>query len=148
MDKDTLLSEQIESGERLIEALAKDGFDVGVAFWAKPEEDGKWYLYLASSTVDDKGPAPAYHFVLGTLRKMPEVWIDPFEIKVLGLTDSLAQAACAMIKPSLPDSPYAAHHPRRFPTRFGGSTLAGVSMDGGYIYPSTLASAPAQQPAQ
>jgi hypothetical protein len=148
MDKNTLLSEQVESGERLIEALAKDGFDVGVAFWAKPEEEGKWYLYLASSTVDDKGPAPAYRLVHGTLRKMPDLLIDPFEIKVLGLSDSLAQAASALIKPSVPDSPYAVHNPRRFPTRFGGSTLAGISMDGGYIYPAALASAAAQQPAQ
>ena len=39
MDKDTLVSEQTESGERLISAaLAADGFDIRVAFWLKPTD--------------------------------------------------------------------------------------------------------------
>jgi len=34
MDQDTMVSEQTERGKRLIEALAADGFDIRVAFWA------------------------------------------------------------------------------------------------------------------
>ncbi len=148
MDKDTLLSEQTESGERLIEALAKEGFEVRVAFWAKPTEEGKWYLYLASSTVDDNGPAAAYRLVHGTLRKMPDLWIDPFEIKVIGLSDSLTQAASAVIKPTVPASPYAVRNAKRFPTWFGGATFGGLSVDGAYIYPSTPASASPREAAK
>ncbi len=41
MDQDTVV---IESGKRLIEALAVSGFEVRVAFWAKPTDEGKWFL--------------------------------------------------------------------------------------------------------
>ena len=98
MDKDTMVSEQTESGKRLIEALPTDGFDVRVAFWAKPTDDEKWFLYLASPMVDDKGPAAAYRLVYGLLRTMPDLWIDPLEIRVVGLNDSLTEAVLAAIK--------------------------------------------------
>ena len=63
MDQDTVVSEQTESGKRLIEVLVANGFDVRIAFWAKPTDEGKWFLYLASPIVDEKGPAAAYRFV-------------------------------------------------------------------------------------
>ena len=137
MDQDTVVSEQTESGRRLIEALVADGIEVQAAFWAKPTDEGKWFLYLVSSMVDDKGPAVAYRLVHAILRRMPDLRIDPFEIKVVGLKDSLAEAALALLKPNGPDSPFAARNPRPYPgmTRFGGSTLGGVSIDGAYIYP-------------
>jgi len=99
MDKDTVVTEQTESGRRLISALAEVGFDVRVAFWAKPTDEGKWFLYLASTLVDDKGPAAAYRIVHDILRKMPDLWIDPFEIRVVGLNDSLTEAALAATRP-------------------------------------------------
>jgi hypothetical protein len=137
MDKDAVVSEQTESGKRLIEALATVGFDVRVAFWAKLTDAGKWYLYLASPLVDEKGPLAAYRLVLGILRKMPDLWLDPFEIRVVGLNDSLTEGALAAIKPDVPNSPYAVRNPKPYPrmTRVGGSTLGGVSIEGAYIYP-------------
>ena len=137
MDQDSVVSEQTESGKRLIEALAENGFDVRLAFWAKPTEDEKWYLYLASPIVDEKGPAVAYRLVHRVLREMPDLWIDPLEIKVVGLDDSLAEAFLAVMRPRVPDSPFAAWNSRPYPgmTRLGGSTLGGVSFDGAYIYP-------------
>ena len=92
MDQDPVVTEQTESGKRLIEALAAAGFDVRVAFWAKPTEDGKWFLYLASPFVDEKGATVAYRHVFDVLRKTPDVWIDPLEVKVVRLNDSLTAA--------------------------------------------------------
>ena len=137
MDQDSVVSEQTESGERLIKALAENGFEVRLAFWAKPTDAGKWYLYLASPIVDEKGPAVAYRLVHDNLRKMPDVWIDPFEIKVVGLDDSLAEAALEVMRPKIPSSPFAARNPNPYPgmTRLGESTLGGVSFDGAYFYP-------------
>ena len=68
MDQDTVVSEQTESGKRLIQTLAAAGFEVRVAFWAKPTDEGKWYLYLASPVVDEKGPFAAYRLVHDVLR--------------------------------------------------------------------------------
>jgi len=140
-----MVSEQTESGKRLIDALPTEGFDVRVAFWAKPTDEGKWFLYLASPLVDDKGPAVAYRIVLGILRKTPDLWLDPFEIRVVGLNDSLTEAVLAAIKPKVPASPYAAWNPKPYPgmTRFGETTLGGVSMDGAYIYPPSQSGASA-----
>jgi hypothetical protein len=137
MDQDTVVSEQTENGKRLIDALAVDGFEVRVAFWAKPTEEGKWYLYLASPFVDDKGPATAYRFVHDLLRKTPDLWIDPFEIRVVGLNDSLTRATLEVATPKSSDSPYAVRHPRPYPgmTRYNGATLGGMDVDGVYVYP-------------
>jgi hypothetical protein len=137
MDQDAVVREQTESGEQLIEALVADGFDIRVAFWAKPTDDGKWFLYLASPRVDDTGPAAAYRFVHGVLRKMPDLWIDPLEIKVVGLNDSLTEAALAAIKPKVPNSPYAVQNPKPFRglTVLGETTFGGISIDRAYIYP-------------
>jgi hypothetical protein len=137
MDQDALVNEEIDGGKRLIEALAVDGLEVRVAFWAKPTEDERWHLYLASPFVDDKGPAAAYRLVQGTLGRTADVWIDPFDIRVIGMNDSLAEAALDLTKPKAPDSLFAVRNPRPYPgmTRFGGSSLGGISVDGAYIYP-------------
>jgi hypothetical protein len=139
------VTEQIESGERLISALVADGFDTRVAFWAKPTDDGKWFLYLGSPMVDDKGPAAAYRLVHRTLRKMPDLWIEPLEIRVVGLNDSLTEAALAAITPKVPASPYAVRNPKPYPgmTCYRGETLGGISIDSAYIYPPSQLGAPA-----
>lgn len=147
MDQITVVSgrsEKAESGKRLIERLVVAGFDVQVAFWAKPTDEGKWFLYLASPIVDEKGPATAYRLVHAILRKLPALWIDPLEIRVVGLKDSLSMAASAVTKPTGSHSPFADSNPMPFPglTWFGGAALGGVSIDGAYIYPPLYPSVP------
>ena len=94
-------------------------------------------MYLASPLVDDKGPLEAYRRVHEVLSETPDVWLDPFEIRLIGLKDSLAEAASAVIKPKVADSRFAVQPPRPYPgmTRFNGSTLGGMSVDGALIYP-------------
>ncbi len=139
MDQNAVVNEQTESGKRLIETLATAGFDVPIAFWAKPTDDGKWFLYLASSIVDEKGPAVAYRSVQEVLRRIPNLWIDLLEVKVIGLKDSLTQAALAVMKPTVADGPFAVRHTKPYPgmTRFDGTVLGGVSIDGAYFYPQS-----------
>ncbi len=145
MDKDTLVSEQTQAGERLISALVGEGLEIRVAFWAKPTDEGKWLLYLASPIVDDKGPTAAYRVVHGVLRKTPDLWIDPFDIRVVGLKDSLTEAALAVIEPKGQQSLYAVRNAKPYPgiTWFRGDTLGGVSVDGAYIYPPSQLRTPA-----
>jgi len=54
--------------KQLIQAPMADGFDVRLAFWTKPTDEGKWFLYLASPVVDEKGPAAAYRLVRDVMR--------------------------------------------------------------------------------
>ncbi len=143
MDQDSVVTEQIEGGRRLLEMLREKGFEVVNAFWAKPTEDGKWFLYLASPFVDQNGPMAAYRLVNSVLRATPDLWIKPLDVKVIGLDDSLTQAAMDLVKPRAPDGPFAVGRPRIFPgmTRFGGATLGGLDVDGALIYPPLTPSA-------
>jgi hypothetical protein len=145
MDQDPVVSDQTERGNRLIGELTADGFDVKIAFWAKPSDEGKWFLYLASPIVDREGPKAAYLTVYRVMKKIPDLWIEPLEVRVVGLKDSLAEAALAVTKPKVPDSPFAVPNPRPYPgmTQFGGSTLGGLSVDGAYIYPPSHSGASA-----
>lgn len=137
MAQNLVVNELIECGERLIAALAATGFDVRVAFWAKPTEDGEWFLFLASPMVDDQGPTAAYRLVHGVMRSMDDPWIEPLEVKVVGVRDSLAKDALKLMRRRSPADPGAVGTRKPFPgmTWFGGSTLAGIEFDGGCVYP-------------
>lgn len=137
MGQDLLVNELLDDGWLLIEKLAESAFEVETAFWAKPADEGKWYLHLSSSFVSQHGPLESYQVVNRVLRQTPELRINPFEVRLLELSDALATAARAVIKPRISTSPFAVPNPRHHTgwTYFGGSTLAGVSIDGAYIYP-------------
>jgi hypothetical protein len=141
MDQDTVVMGQIDGGKSLIESLRDVGFDVRTAFWARPTDDEKWFLYLASPVVDAKGLQAAYGVVHRVIRQKPELWIDPFEVRVLGENDTLAVAAREVIKPRMALGPFAVPNPKPHVgmTRFNGSSLGGVSVDGVYIYPPSIA---------
>ncbi|MGC8638486.1 MAG: hypothetical protein ACP5XB_01250 [Isosphaeraceae bacterium] len=67
LNQDLLVMAPIDSGKRLIQAIAAKGVEVGVAFWARLTEDGKWYLSAASRLVEEKGTRAAYRLVHDTL---------------------------------------------------------------------------------
>ncbi|MBY0231055.1 MAG: hypothetical protein K2W96_17360 [Gemmataceae bacterium] len=125
-----MVNDRGEAGKRLVEALSTTGYLVELAFWAKPTEEGRWFLYLASRLVDEKGPAEGYRLVLGFLRDNPNPWIEPLDVRVLGLEDSMTKAVLARAKPRMSSlKPYPGM------TRFDDVYLAGVSMDGALVYP-------------
>ena len=137
MGQDTLLTEEIDAGHTLVERLIDEGFEIDLAFWVKEAEAGRWYLYLVSPIVDSHSLGNPYRRLLPLIESMPELGIDPFKIKLVGLNDSMAVAAREIVRPRVPDSPFAVQRPRpyRGMTRFGGSTLGGVEIDGAFIYP-------------
>src|SRR5687767_12085926 len=102
MDQNALVNAEYEGGKRLIAALPAHGFEVRIAFWAKPTEAGQWYLYLASPFVDEKGPTAAYRLVNDVLRQLPDVWIEWRDVKVVGIEDSITES----ILPALPPKEY------------------------------------------
>ena len=48
----------------------------------------------------------AYRLIHDIMRTLPDPWIDPLDVKVVGLNDSLAEAASAVIRPKVPNSAY------------------------------------------
>jgi hypothetical protein len=137
MDQDTVVTEQIVGGKRLIEAMRAEGFAVPIAFWAKPTDEDKPFLYLASPMADEKGHAATYRIIHNMIRQMPDLWIDPFEVRMIGMKDAMTRAALDATKPKIPDSPFAVQNAKPYPgmTKFYGPTFGGVSVDAVSIYP-------------
>ena len=69
MDKTVLVSLDLETGAKIIEALDNAGLKVNVALWATLSEYGDSRLILASRHFDDASPIKSYGKVLDTLRE-------------------------------------------------------------------------------
>ncbi|MBY0526263.1 MAG: hypothetical protein K2R98_22915 [Gemmataceae bacterium] len=125
MDTDLLVDDRIEDGEKLIRQLIRDQFEVGVAFWVKVNEDGLWYLYIASSSVDAMKMGEALHKVYAALNKIPACSITPMDITLLTSTDPITQTAIALRD----------RHPSREPKRHRGLRLGNLATEELCIYP-------------
>ncbi|MDY3552392.1 hypothetical protein R5W24_001474 [Gemmata sp. JC717] len=136
MGQDALVTEQIKAGERFLAQLAAAGFSVSLAFWARPDEEG-WHLYLATPLVDTKGPLGAYHDLTLHERRFDNVGLDPFEVRLVSPSDTMAVAAAKLIEPK-PWQP----KPSPFMTRFNGSRLGGIDVEGVLVYPALASTVP------
>ena len=122
MDTATLVDEKIEHGRLLVEQLQERGFDVSVAFWALTSEEGLWFLYIASTVVDQEGLAAAYGQVYGELSSSGIQSVSRSDIKLIGQHNPIATDAMT-------------YRNRQAPTRYAGRTLGNVIVDEAYIYP-------------
>lgn len=125
MDQSTLVGDQISDGRRFVERFAADGNPVQAAFWVKTDEDGLWFLYVATDLVEREGPAAAYRAVNDSLQKLGECYVVGSEIKVIGPNNPIAKDVLAIT----------ARHPGRLATRYGGRVLGSMSVEQVYIYP-------------
>ena len=125
MDQSSLVDAQIDDGRRFVERFAADGNSVQAAFWVKTAEEGLWFLYVVTDTIDRVGPAAAYRAVHTSIQKIHESWVASSEIKVIGPTNPIAKDVLAVI----------ARHSGRLATRFGGRKLGSMVVDQTYIYP-------------
>jgi hypothetical protein len=69
MDKATLVSADIDKGEKVVSALESSGFRVNVALWANFSDYEDPRLVLASRNLDDQGPLNSYRVALDALAK-------------------------------------------------------------------------------
>jgi hypothetical protein len=60
MGTPTLVSFDIENGDRVIKALDDDGKAPNVAFWAKLPDYADWRLVIASNHLDQASPLTGY----------------------------------------------------------------------------------------
>jgi hypothetical protein len=126
VDQETLVDNQIEDGQKLAEELARAGIEVAAAFWLKAAEDSQWYFYVVTPVVEEEGLVRAYRRVHTVIRRMAQpFWIDPFEVKLIGPANPLAQDVLAVQR----------RHRSRGPIRYGGKHLGGASVEGAYLYP-------------
>ncbi len=129
MGQESLVNEQIDAGE----AFARDFSDyasVDVAFWINPADSEEWFLYIASKQINDSNFDVAYGEVLRRVGNNKTQWLDAFQVKLLNCADPLA-AEVMEIRNRYPVS--------KIPTRYKGSSIAGMAIGGAYIYPPIAA---------
>ena len=125
MDRTTLVDKQCVDGQRLIEILVKNEFDVQAAAWIKTSDDAGWCLYIASSTVDTKGSFSAYLEIQSVIQKMPKTSIGPLDVKLLSATHVLVADIERIYQ----------RFPAPLQTHFGGSELGKMNIEDALIYP-------------
>ncbi len=127
MDQGPLVTEQIDAGARFVREFAKYT-PVQTAFWLKSTDDNQWFLYVAGDQIGDLGVRSAYEEVIRIAAKMPDSWLDPFQIKVMGTNKPVPKAVLQIQK----------QYPGSLPTRYHGPPLGGLSIEEVYIYPPPL----------
>jgi hypothetical protein len=129
VDQIPLVTEQIDSGRKVIERLMQNDIPVTAAAWVKESDLWQWYLYLVTPLVGEDGDTmPAYRRILAVLRGGPEPpEVDPFHIKAVGPSEPVGKAILE------------AQQRRGRPWDYAGSSLGPVSVDGAYFYPPLVA---------
>src|SRR5260370_42349130 len=93
MDTDLLVENKIDDGQRLLNELVRNQFQVSVAFWAKRSEEGLWHLWIASSAVAPNYSGDALAKVYAAMTAIPDCQVTPVDISVLNDMSPIAQDA-------------------------------------------------------
>ncbi|MGD0896911.1 MAG: hypothetical protein ABR915_03685 [Thermoguttaceae bacterium] len=132
MDTELLVDNRIDDGRGLIAWLVHDGFDVAVAFWAKTSEEGLWFLYLGSTSIEVEKLGSAYSTVYACLRRLPGASLSLSEIKLVHAQNPIARDAIAVRD----------RVSTRIPIRYQGKRLGNLPIEEAYIYPRSGAMTP------
>jgi hypothetical protein len=124
MDQATLVGPQLDDVPRLIAELKRDQFDVKAAFWLYTSESDQWYLYLVTDAVDREGPIGAYKAAYRTMRRLPDLRIDRFQVKLVAPDNPVAKAVMGFVS----------RRPGPLPTQVRGANLGDVYIEDAYIY--------------
>jgi hypothetical protein len=128
MDTDALVEKRFEDGQRLIDQLLVEGFEVTAAFWLKASWNEKWYFYIVSPLVDKVGIAKAYGRLRPIRQRMPEPFhIRPLGITLIGPSEPIARDALAAYQ-RLP-------RPVTTPIHWPGRHLGNEIIEDAYFYP-------------
>ena len=97
MDTNALVEFQIDAGQRLIVQLLRDGFRIETAFWAKTEEEGIWFLYIASPIVEEKGLAGSYRVLQSSHQRLQGIPLSLSDIKLIGKDNPITRDVLAFL---------------------------------------------------
>lgn len=88
----TLVNQEIEEGQKLIDALNKESISVHSALWLYAPEPETWHLMLALPVYDHQGSLKTYEKILSVFRQVePELKIDWTAIVAISPNDELIQ---------------------------------------------------------
>lgn len=126
MDQELLVENRINDGQRLLIELTRDGFDVSVAAWLKTSEEGLWFLYIGSRSVDAGKLGDSYRTVYACLRRIPGTHLDMSAVKLVQESNPVAREIKTIRDQNAGG---------RIPAWYGGNSIANIAIDIAYIYP-------------
>ena len=100
MDTGPLVGEQIEDGQKLINQLVQDGFDLAAACWVRFRltDESEWFFYIITGEVDRHGLRAAALAVHQAIHRIPPPWgpwITVSELRLAGLNEPVAKEVLA-----------------------------------------------------
>jgi hypothetical protein len=131
MGDDILVDNEIEAGEHFIRDF-NDQIPIAAAFWVKPTDADNWFLYIASPEICDENLRERYGEVLNRAKTQQYPWLNVLHIKLINSNDPLAQKVKELREKSAPG----------LPIRYNLSLIAGLPIDGSYIYPEISTTQP------
>jgi hypothetical protein len=126
MDTDTLVENQIEEGQRLLDLLGEEGVAVRAACWVKPIDKDRWMLYIATPIWDEKGPLEAYRQLTHAHRSLDNVWLTGSDVTLVGEKNPLVKDALGILQ----------RYPHWTKVKPPRPLLGGIPIEGEvYVYP-------------
>lgn len=123
MAEELLVDDRIDGGQKMVDQLLADGFDITVAFWSKKEE-GSWRLYLASPGFDDRRPGENFLAIHESLARLP----DEIRFESITTINDQNPAALAALK-------IAGRVGKAEGIRYRGTRLGNLTIEEAYVYP-------------
>jgi hypothetical protein len=124
VDQGPLVTEMIDAGAGLVRRFDAEYKPLQAAFWLKDYEDGQWFLHLASDQIDDSNFDLAYGEVIRLLDRRSHLWLDPFQVKVMGTDVPLVRSVLDIQQ----------KYPGLLPTRLRSPRLGGATYQEAFIY--------------
>lgn len=125
MDQNSLVNEATDAGADLIRRFQRFK-PVELAFWLRPSEESRWSLYIASEGINPTNIDIGFGEILRLVDELRTPYIDPFQVRLIGVGDPLAQAAAEINK----------KYPGPMANRLRGKSFGGIDVDEVYVYPS------------
>lgn len=125
MAQDTLVGQEIDDGQRILAHLDAAHIDVSAGAWIRTEDSRRWEFYVVSKAFEEMEHLEAYKKIHAELRRLPDLWIDTLNVRLIGATEPLAKDLIA----------YQSTHPKRVPVRFRGRRLGALEVEEAFIYP-------------
>jgi hypothetical protein len=124
VDTTTLVEDQIDVGQRLLDRLEEEGFIVSVAAWVKPTDEDQWSLYIATPALDQNGTRTPYNQVIDVLQSLRTALLTGSYIKLVSEKAPIVQELLDILR----------RYPHRRAIPSPRSTLGGTPVDEVYVY--------------
>lgn len=126
MVAESLVTEMIAEGQRLIDALREKDFPVTAAFWLHVSQEDGWFFYVAAPEFDDGALNGRYRMFSLINPVMLDLRIRD-SVRLIGAADPITRdvlKACQM-------------YPAGKPVWYRGKQLGRLIIDDAYFYPMT-----------